>query len=44
MHLDRLLKDALVFSIAFGAMFGSIEKVAAQALALSGFKLALRKP
>jgi hypothetical protein len=38
-HLDRLLKDVLFFSIAFGVMFGSIEKATAQTLALSGFNV-----
>jgi hypothetical protein len=38
-HLHRLLKHALYVPMAFGAIFGSIEKVAGQTLPLSGFKV-----
>jgi hypothetical protein len=38
-HIDRLLKHVLFSAIAFAVMFGSIEKAAAQTLALSGFNV-----
>jgi hypothetical protein len=39
LDLDRLLKNALLLSIAFGVMFGSVQKVAAQTSPLSGFNV-----